>query len=230
MEVVLPNGELMRTGGGGVPGRQGRIRRTNAGWGRLRDQLLSCSRTAGSSRRWASGCLPTPECFVPCWLKVWRESDLAAVVDSAARADARRDDTGWSTQILNALLLGPGLLEPRPSGTDGDEPLPDEVDRQRSPGRLDIGRWTMPASRAARRRGGRQPQAQEGEGGVRADRRAPRSPARSTAGTDSRRSSTGSRACRRACRSLDMNAQTAWYGGGNGGRVGFPPVRLRSRR
>ena len=53
MEVVLPDGELMRTGMGAMPGNRA-WHVYKRGLGPSPDQL-SCSRTTGSSRRWASG-------------------------------------------------------------------------------------------------------------------------------------------------------------------------------
>ena len=58
MEVVLPNGELMRTGMGAMPG--------NKAWHLYKRSLGPsadlCSRspTTGSSRRWATGSCPSP--------------------------------------------------------------------------------------------------------------------------------------------------------------------------
>ena len=54
LEVVLPNGELMRTGMGAMPG-QPVVARVQARPRADPGPASSCSRTTASSRRWASG-------------------------------------------------------------------------------------------------------------------------------------------------------------------------------
>jgi 4-cresol dehydrogenase (hydroxylating) len=217
MEVVLPDGTVMRTGGGGIPnGKAAYVYKR--GLGPTPDQLFMQS-NYGIVTKMGVWLFPTPECFMPCWLKVWRDSDLAAVVDTLR--ELMLDETiRMVPQILNTLLLA-SVFSSRSQWTDSDEPLPDEV-IDRVAKELDIGRWTVRFSllgdeavvdhkfkkvKAAFERIEGAEVTGAKYGGDELD----------TIENPVERVEAG-------IPSVDINAQTAWYGGEEGGHVGFSPV------
>jgi FAD/FMN-containing dehydrogenase len=80
MEVVLPSGEVLRTGMGAMPG--------NPAWhvykhslGPTLDPLLMQS-NFGIVTKMGVWLMPHPECYMPLWLRVWNEDDLPALVET----------------------------------------------------------------------------------------------------------------------------------------------------
>ncbi len=217
MEVVLPDGELMRTGGGGIPnGKAAYVYKR--GLGPTPDQLFMQS-NYGIVTKMGVWLLPTPECFMPCWLKVWKESDLPAVVDTLR--ELMLDETiRMVPQILNTLLLG-AVFSSRSQWYDGDEPLPEEV-IDRVAKELDIGRWIMRFTLLG------------DEEVVDHKFKKVKAAFEKIQGAEVTGTKYGGdeletiehpvERVQAGLPNLDMNAQTAWYGGENGGHVGFSPV------
>jgi 4-cresol dehydrogenase (hydroxylating) len=156
---------------------------------------------------------------MPCWLKVWRESDLAAVVDTLR--ELMLDETiRMVPQILNTLLLG-AVFSSRSQWYDGDEPLPDEV-IDRVAKELDIGRWIMRFTLLG------------DEAVVDHKFKKVKAAFEKIQGAEVTGTKYGGNELetiehpvervQAGLPNLDMNAQTAWYGGENGGHVGFSPV------
>ena len=138
MEVVLPNGELMRTGNWAIPnGKAAHVYKR--GLGPTPDQLFMQS-NFGIVTKMGVWLLPTPECYMPCWLRVWKDSDLPQVVDTLRGLMLDKSIEGVP-QILNTLCLA-SVFSNRQQWYDGEDPMPDDV-IDHVARELDIGRWIM---------------------------------------------------------------------------------------
>jgi 4-cresol dehydrogenase (hydroxylating) len=140
MEVVLPNGDVMRTGGWALPdGKAAHVYKR--GLGPTPDQLFMQS-NYGIVTKMGVWLMPTPECYMPCWLRVWQDTDLPQVIDTLRVLMLDRDIEGVP-QVLNTLLLAAVLTdEGRSKWHAGAEPMPDAtIDRIAR--ELEIGRWIM---------------------------------------------------------------------------------------
>lgn len=138
MEVVLPNGEVMRTGMGALPSSKA-WHVYKRGLGPTPDQMFMQS-NFGIVTKMGFWLYPQPECYMPLWLRVWRDDDLAAVVDTLRRLmlDGTIDHM---PQIINTVLWA-SVLTKRELWHDGDGPIPDAV--LDTMGReLEVGRWMM---------------------------------------------------------------------------------------
>jgi 4-cresol dehydrogenase (hydroxylating) flavoprotein subunit len=138
MEVVLPNGELMRTGMGAMPGNRAR-HVYKRGLGPSPDQLFMQS-NYGIVTKMGVWLNPYPECYMPLWLRVWNEDDLPQVVDTL-RVLMLDGTIRMVPQIMNAMLLG-SVFSSRDQWWQEDTPIPDEV-IGRMARELEVGRWLM---------------------------------------------------------------------------------------
>ena len=140
MEVVLPNGEVMRTGGWALPnGKAAHVYKR--GLGPTPDQMFMQS-NYGIVTKMGVWLMPTPECYMPCWLRVWNDSDLPQVIDTLRELMLDKDIEGVP-QVLNTLVLAAVLTsEGRSKWHAGDEPIPDDM-IDRIARELEIGRWIM---------------------------------------------------------------------------------------
>ena len=138
MEVVLPNGDLMRTGNWGIPNSKA-AHVYKRGLGPTADQLFMQS-NYGIVTKMGVWLLPTPECYMPCWLKVWKDDDLPQVVDTLRELMLTKDIEGVP-QVLNTLCLA-SIFTNRQQWYDGDDPMPDEV-IDKVAKEMDVGRWIM---------------------------------------------------------------------------------------
>src|SRR5215208_3510269 len=138
MEVVLPNGELMRTGMGAMEGNKA-WHVYKRGLGPTPDQLFMQS-NFGIVTKMGVWLMPYPEVYMPLWLRVWKDDDLGPVMDTL-RVLMLDDTIRMVPQILNTVLLG-SVFSKREQWWQEPGPIPDDViDRM---GReLDIGRWNM---------------------------------------------------------------------------------------
>ena len=138
MEVVLANGELLRTGMGAMP--------DNSCWhlykrafGPMLDQLFMQS-NFGVVVKMGLHLMPSPEVIAPIWLNVPRDTDLIPLIDTVRRLLLDRTLEGV-TRMYNTLLYA-SLLEKRTRWFDGEGPTPDhiidEVARD-----LGLGRWSL---------------------------------------------------------------------------------------
>jgi 4-cresol dehydrogenase (hydroxylating) len=140
MEVVLPNGELLRTGNWAIPnGKAAHVYKR--GLGPTFDQIFMQS-NYGIVTKMGVWLMPTPECFMPCWLRVWNDGDLPQVVDTLRKLMLDKSIEGVP-QVLNTLCLASVLTaEGRSKWYDGEGPIPDaiidEIGRE-----LNTGRWIM---------------------------------------------------------------------------------------
>ena len=90
MEVVLADGSLLRTGMGAMAGNRA-WHLYKRGLGPTLDQLFMQS-NFGIVTKMGVWLMPYPEVYMPLWLRVWRDDDLGAVIDTLRDADARRHD------------------------------------------------------------------------------------------------------------------------------------------
>jgi 4-cresol dehydrogenase (hydroxylating) flavoprotein subunit len=138
MEVVLPNGELMRTGNWAIPNSKA-AHVYKRGLGPTPDQLFMQS-NYGIVTKMGVWLLPTPECYMPCWLRVWKDSDLPQVIDTLRELMLSKDIEGVP-QVLNTLCIA-AVFTNRQQWYDGDDPMPDDVIDHVAK-EMDVGRWLM---------------------------------------------------------------------------------------
>jgi 4-cresol dehydrogenase (hydroxylating) len=141
MEVVLANGELLRTGMGGIPGNKS-WHLYRRGLGPTLDQLFMQS-NFGVVVKMGVWLMPWPEVYAPMWLTVPREEDLIPVIDTLRRLRLDRTIEGIPP-LYNTLILA-SLSQQRSRWFEGDGPTPDHIIDQIARD-LGIGRWTMHAA------------------------------------------------------------------------------------
>ena len=217
MEVVLANGEVMRTGMGAMPGNRA-WHVYKRGLGPTPDQLFMQS-NFGIVTKMGVWLMPYPEVYMPLWLRVWNDDDLAAVIDTL-RTLMLDDTIRMVPQVLNTLLLG-SIMTERARWWDGAGPIPDEV-IDKLARELEIGRWMMRFAlygdeAVVDHRFAKIKQAFariEGADvwGTKCD------PA------DIPQLDHPVERVQGGVPSLDLNQMTAWYGGEEGGHIGFSPV------
>src|ERR1700754_430822 len=137
MEVVLPDGSVMRTGMGAMPGNRS-WHVYKRGLGPTPDQLFMQS-NFGIVTKMGVWLMPQPEVYMPLWLRVWKDDDIAPVMDTL-RVLMLDDTIRMVPQLLSAPLLA-SILTERTQWWEGEGPIPDaEINRMAR--ELDIGRWT----------------------------------------------------------------------------------------
>jgi 4-cresol dehydrogenase (hydroxylating) len=217
MEVVLANGELMRTGMGAMPNNRA-WHVYKRGLGPTPDQLFMQS-NFGIVTKMGVWLMPNPEVYMPLWLRVRNDDDLGPLIDTLR--ELMLDDTiRMVPQVLGATLFA-SVLSERRQWWEGDGPIPDpEIDRMAR--ELDIGRWTMRF-------------ALYGDEAVVDHRFAKiraafeRIPGADVTGAkcapeDIAQLESPVERVQGGVPSLDLNQMTAWYGGQEGGHIGFSPV------
>jgi 4-cresol dehydrogenase (hydroxylating) len=138
MEVVLANGEVMRTGMGAMPNNRS-WHLYKRGLGPTPDQLFMQS-NFGIVTKMGVWLMPYPEVYMPLWLRVWHDDDLAEVVD-ILRTLMLDGTIRMVPQLMNTILLG-SVLSSREQWWTGEGPMPDEA-IERMARELEIGRWCM---------------------------------------------------------------------------------------
>ena len=166
--------------------------------------------------------MPEPEVYMPLWLRLPKDDDLAPADRHAAHAHARRHDPHGPADHERARCSASVLSERAAVVRRARAPIPEDVDRPDGAG---AGHRALDdALRALRRRGGRRPPLREDQGRVRAA-----IPGADVWGTkyDARGhpdlEHPGERV-QGGVPTLDLNEMTAWYGGEEGGHIGFSPV------
>src|SRR3954452_14600630 len=217
MEVVLADGTLMRTGMGAMDGNRA-WHCYKRGLGPTPDQMFMQS-NFGIVTKMGVWLMPKPEVCMPLWLTVPRDDDIAPAIDTLR--ELMLDDTiRMVPQLLSAPLLA-SVLSERTRWWEGEGPIPEtEIDRMAR--ELEIGRWTMRF-------------ALYGDEAVVDHRFAKikaafeRIPGADVTGTkvapqDIPALEHPVERVQGGVPNLDLNAMTAWYGGEEGGHIGFSPV------
>jgi 4-cresol dehydrogenase (hydroxylating) flavoprotein subunit len=217
MEVVLANGELMRTGMGAMPGSRA-WHVYKRGLGPTPDQLFMQS-NFGIVTKMGVWLMPFPEVYMPLWLRVRRDDDLGPLMDTL-RALMLDGTIRMVPQVLSAPLLA-SVLSERTQWWQGEGPIPDEqldvMARE-----LDIGRWTMRFALY-----GDEPVVDHRFRKIKeAFERIPDADVYGTkcAPEDIPELEHPVERVQGGVPSLDLNQMTAWYGGEEGGHIGFSPV------
>ena len=137
-EVVLPNGDLMRTGSGAMD--------NNPTWPLYKRGLgptsteMFMQSNLGIVTKMGYWLMPKPEVYMPLWLRLWDDSQLPAVVD--ALRELMLDGTiDMRPQLSNTLIMA-SMLTTRAEWYDGPGPMPDEVINKIAT-ELGLGRWMM---------------------------------------------------------------------------------------
>jgi 4-cresol dehydrogenase (hydroxylating) flavoprotein subunit len=217
LEVVLANGEVLRTGMGAMPGNRS-WHLYKRGLGPTLDPLFMQS-NYGIVTKMGVWLMPYPEVYMPLWLRVWKEEDLGPLTDTLR--ELRLDRTIEGVPCIYNTLVMASVFSRRDQWTDEEDPIPDTtIDRIAN--ELDIGRWMMRFAlwgdevvvdhdfakiKAAFER---IPGAD-----VRGEKVAPEDiPGREHPGDR----------IQGGVPNLDWNYMTGWYGGEQGGHIGFSPV------
>jgi 4-cresol dehydrogenase (hydroxylating) len=138
MEVVLANGELLRTGMGALPDSKSWHLYRNS-FGPFLDQLFMQS-NFGVVVKMGVWLIPLPEVFAPFWAHVPREADLIPLIDTLRRL--RLDRTLEGAPVLYNTVGLAQLTDQRTRWYHGDGPTPEHVIEQIARD-LEIGRWTV---------------------------------------------------------------------------------------
>ena len=138
LEVVLANGELLRTGMGAMPGNDS-WHLYRRGLGPTLDPLFMQS-NFGVVVKMGVWLMPWPETFAPVWLNARKETDLIPIIDTVRRL--RLDRTLEGVPRLYNTLVFASLMDQRSRWYDGDGPTPDHIIDQVA-GDLGFGRWIM---------------------------------------------------------------------------------------
>jgi 4-cresol dehydrogenase (hydroxylating) flavoprotein subunit len=218
MEVVLANGEVMRTGMGAMPGNRS-WHVYKRGLGPTPDQLFMQS-NFGIVTKMGVWLMPYPEVYMPLWLRVPRDDDLAPLMDTL-RVLMLDGTIRMVPQIINTVLLASVFSRREQWWQEPGRPMPDElIDKVAR--ELDIGRWTMRF-------------ALYGDEAVvdyrfakikEAFERIPGADVRGTkvAPQDIPSLEHPAERIQGGVPNLEWNSMTGWYGGEEGGHIGFSPV------
>jgi 4-cresol dehydrogenase (hydroxylating) flavoprotein subunit len=222
MEVVLASGEVLRTGMGAMPdSRSWHVYKR--GLGPTLDQLFMQS-NYGIVTKLGVWLMPQPECFMPLWLRVWNEDDLGAVVDTLRHLMLDRTVENVP-QIWNTISMA-SVLSSRSPWYQGEEPIPDPV-IDHIGRELEIGRWLMRFAlygdeNVVDLKFAKVKDAFERIPGAEVWGRKVAPEEFETLEHPFDRVQAG-------VPNLDINQMTGWYGGEEGGHIGFSPVaRLTS--
>ena len=161
MEVVLADGDLMRTGMGAMDGNRA-WHCYKRGLGPTPDQMfMQCN--FGIVTKMGYWLMPEPEIYMPLWLRAPNDDDLGPLVDTLRRL--MLDGTIRMVPQIGNVVGTASVMSKRTDWWDGDGADPGgdaPADGRRA--RL---RPLDDALRALRRRGGRRPPLREDQGRVR---------------------------------------------------------------
>jgi 4-cresol dehydrogenase (hydroxylating) flavoprotein subunit len=138
MEVVLPNGEVIRTGMGALS-RGKSWHAFKHGYGPTVDGLFLQS-NLGIVTKAGIWLMPRPDFFMACDLQFERESDLEQIVDTTGRL--RREDIIQNTAVLSNAVRLISRLGAREKWFKGDGVAPDDV-VQKKLREMGLGAWNL---------------------------------------------------------------------------------------
>ena len=137
-EVVLPNGDLMRTGSGAMD--------NNPTWPLYKRGLgptsteMFMQSNYGIVTKMGYWLMPKPEVYMPLWLRVWDDAQMPAVVD-ALRELMLAGTIDMRPQLSNTLCMA-SMLTTRAEWYDGEGPMPEEI-IDKIAKEMGLGRWMM---------------------------------------------------------------------------------------
>ena len=219
LEVVLADGDLLRTGMGAMEGNKS-WHLYKRGMGPTPDYLFMQS-NFGIVTKMGVWLMPEPEVYMPLWVRVWKDDDLAPLMDVLRRL--MLDGTiSMVPQIMSTILLG-SVFSSRSQWYTGQGPIPDQVIDTMAR-EMEAGRWMMRFAlfgdeAVVDHRFAKIKRAfEDAIPGAEAwgEKHDPRT-LRQTLTHPSEMVGGG-------VPTLELNAQTAWYGGQAGGHVGFSPI------
>jgi 4-cresol dehydrogenase (hydroxylating) flavoprotein subunit len=140
MEVVTADGQLLRTGMGAMDNNKA-WHLYKSSFGPSLDRLFMQS-NFGIVTKMGVWLLPAPEVYMPVWIRVWREDDIVALVDTLRQL--RLERTIEAGPVLYNTLIYAAAFGRRSDFYDGDGPIPDPIidDIAR---KIESGRWLMRA-------------------------------------------------------------------------------------
>ncbi len=218
MEVVLPDGDLLRTGMGAMENNQA-WHLYRRGLGPTPDQMFMQS-NFGIVTKMGVWLMPEPEVYMPLWLRVWNDDDIGPMLD--VLRELMMDDTiRMVPQIMSTILMG-SVFTSRAQWYTGEGAMPDKI-IDKMAREMEAGRWLMRFGlfgdeavvdhRFAKIKDAFESRIAGAE--VWGTKVAPdqiaelQHPSEKVGG---------------GMPTLELNAQTAWYGGEKGGHVGFSPI------
>jgi 4-cresol dehydrogenase (hydroxylating) len=218
MEVVLADGTVMRTGMGAMEGNKA-WQCYKRGLGPTPDQMFMQS-NFGIVTKMGYWLMPEPEVYMPLWLKVPNDDDLEPLVDTLRVL--MLDGTIRMVPQIGNVVGAASVMSKRTDWWDGDGPIP-EATLQRMADELGCGRWMMRFAlygdeAVVDHRFAKIKAAFEGAipgAAVWGEKHGPE--AWATLENPHEQVQAG-------VPNLGINAMTAWYGGEEGGHVGFSPV------
>lgn len=138
MEVVLANGDVVRTGMGGIE-IGGAWQSYKPGYGPSFDSMFMQS-NYGIVTKMGIWLMPAPAAFRLCEVQVRDEGELGALVD--ALRPVRFDQTIRNYAVIEGALRRGAGLSPRSRWYDGDGPMPDAA-LEAMIRDLGVGRWNL---------------------------------------------------------------------------------------
>jgi 4-cresol dehydrogenase (hydroxylating) flavoprotein subunit len=217
MEVVLANGDVLRTGMGAMPGNKA-WHLYKRGLGPTPDQLFMQS-NYGIVTKMGVWLMPQPQTYMPFWVRVWKDDDFAPMADTLRTLLLDRTIEGVPS-MYNTLCLG-SVLSSRSQWYDGEGPIPDEtidhIARE-----LEIGRWIIRSALWG-------DEAVVDHNFAKIKRAFEQIPGADVWGTkhDPETAATLEHPAdliQAGVPNLGWNNMTAWYGGEEGGHIGFSPI------
>jgi 4-cresol dehydrogenase (hydroxylating) len=137
-EVVLPDGDLLRTGSGAMD--------NNPTWNLYKRGLgptsseMFMQSNLGIVTKMGYWLMPKPEVYMPLWAQVWDDSQMPAVVE--ALRELMLDGTiNMRPQLSNTLCMS-SMLTTRAEWYDGPGPMPEEI-IDKIAKEMGLGRWMM---------------------------------------------------------------------------------------
>jgi 4-cresol dehydrogenase (hydroxylating) len=141
MEVVLANGEILRTGMGALPNSKA-WHTYKRGLGPTLDPLFMQS-NFGVVVRMGIWLMPYPEVYSPFWANFAKETDLIQIIDTLRAL--RLDRTLEGVPVMYNTVEMACMQGQRTRWYTGDGPTPDHIIDQMASD-LGIGRWTLHAA------------------------------------------------------------------------------------
>jgi 4-cresol dehydrogenase (hydroxylating) len=136
--VVLPNGDVMRTGMGAMSNAKS-WHVYKRGYGPSADSLFMQS-NFGIVTKMGLWLMPAPECYMPGWLTLRRDEDLELLLEEL-RPLLMNGTIPNQPMIINAVCAA-SAFGPRQQWFDGAGPIPEEV-IERIAAQPGFGRWVM---------------------------------------------------------------------------------------